>query len=715
MAWWHRIRRIVSGGGRESASFAAALLGVLVLAGAALGQGISRTSVAVSDGLTWLGDDQRGEVVQINPVSGKPQTRLQISGPDSQLEIAQEDGRLIVLNRRTGEITVIDLATLLASGRRQAPPGASSKVLVANGMVFVVDRAAGTVHTADPLTLADVGQTWQAGQPLADAVVDERGVLWLVDHGGTLRSLDWSDDEERFQERSRRQVSGAGPRTVLVPHDQGVTLIGLDGGVVVRDGTGEDVSSSTDRLDAEVIAAQSSPLDLVPASVPSSSSVVLVVGRDVRRVDVGALGCPKPGRPAVYRDKVYVPCKGSGKVIVLDRGGGRGGDDVRTSGGSDPELVLDDGRLFVNVPGSSTGVLVDTDGATRSLTIRSPELPVKDPDRSPPPSVPPPPPPNPNEPTQPPRNPGNNGPTTEVPPPPTPGSTPPSTPGGSAPGAPAGVTVREKSRSASAVVVTVSWSAVSSSDPVVGYTVTGSGSFNGGSVSAQAAGTSADLSVPCTGSTFCTSGRLDVSVRASTATTAGAAGMAAFTVTAPNTPPPNTPPPNTPPPNTPPPNTPPPNTPPPTTTTTPPPPPSLPTAGAAVITGISGVRTNPTRRVTMAPPADWASHNGRCEVVNKTYGFSVGIACNATSATIDVDEGSNSIVVRAYAASGAGQVDSAAKNALFTYDECAGKPSCIPRLAPAGAGTAPMGAGGLGLLACAFLLRIGVRRGEEEK
>ncbi|WP_439656269.1 hypothetical protein ACSHWB_28005 [Lentzea sp. HUAS TT2] len=717
MSWWHRIRRIISGGGRESASFVAALLGVLVLAGAALGQGISRTSVAVSDGLTWLGDDQRGEVVQVNPVSGRPQTRLQISGPDSQLEIAQEDGRLIVLNRRTGEITVIDLATLLASGRRQAPPGATSKVLVANGMVYIVDRAAGTVHTADPLTLADVGQTWQAGQPLADAVVDERGVLWLVDHGGTLRSLDWSDDEERFEERSQRQITGAGPRTVLVPHDQGVTLIGLDGGVVVRDGTGEDVDSSTDRSDAEVIAAQTSPLDLVPASVPSSSVVVLVVGRGVLRVDVGAMGCPNPGRPAVFRDKVYVPCKGSGKVIILDRGGSRGGDDVRTSGGADPELVFDDGRLFVNVPGSSTGVLVDPDGATRSLTIRSPELPVKDPDRSPPPSVPPPPPPNPNEPQKPPRNPGgNNGPpTTEVPSPPSTPSTPPSA-GGTAPAAPAGVTVREKSRTASALVVTVSWTAAASAEPVVGYTVAGSGSFSGGSVSAQSAGTSTDLSVPCAGSTFCSGGRLDVTVRASTATTAGAAGMAAFTVTPPpNTPPPNTPPPNTPPPNTPPPNTPPP--PPPTTTTTPPPPPppSLPSAGATVITGITGGPRIPTRTVNMAPPADWANHNGRCEVVNTTWEYSVGIPCNATTARITLEEGANRIVVRAYAATGGGQVESAGRNANYILDECQGKPGCVPRLAPAGAETAPMGAGGLGLLACAFLLRIGVRRGDEEK
>lgn len=719
MSWWHRIRRIISGGGRESASFVAALLGVLVLAGAALGQGISRTSVAVSDGLTWLGDDQRGEVVQVNPVSGRPQTRLQISGPDSQLEIAQEDGRLIVLNRRTGEITVIDLATLLASGRRQAPPGATSKVLVANGLVFVVDRASGTVHTADPLTLADIGQPWQAGQPLADAVVDERGVLWLVDHGGTLRSLDWSDEQEKFEERSQRQVTGAGPRTVLVPHDQGVTLIGLDGGVVVRDGTGEDVDSLTDRSDAEVIAAQTSPLGLVPASLPSSSVVVLVVGRDVLRVDVGAMGCPNPGRPAVFRDKVYVPCKGSGKVIVLDRGGNRGGDDVRTSGGADPELVFDDGRLFVNVPGSSTGVLIDPDGATRTLTIRSPELPVKDPDRSPPPSVPPPPPPNPNEPVKPPRNPGNgngnNNPTTETSSPPTSSSVPPSTGGGAAPGAPAGVSVREKSRTSSALVVTVSWNAATSSEPVVGYTVSGSGSFSGGSVSAQTAGTSADLTVPCTGSTFCSGGRLDVTVRGSTATTAGAAGMAAFTVSAPNTPPP--PPPvtttTTPPP--------PPPPPPVTTTTTtpppPPPPPSLPTAGAAVITGVSTGRQLPRRTVTMAPPADWASHNGRCEVVNRTQGYSVGIACNATTAQIDVEEGSNSIVVRAYAASGAGQVDSAARSVIYTSDGCLpNKPTCIPqRIAEGEAGTAPMGAGGLGLLAVAFLLRIGVRRGDEEK
>lgn len=693
------LRRLIGNGGRESASFGAALLGVLLLAGAAFGNGIARTSVEVSDGLTWLGDDQRGEVVQVNPASGKPQTRLQISGADAQLEIAQEDGRLIVLDRRTGQITVIDLSTLLASGRRQAPAGPSSKVLVANGHVFVVDRAAGTVHTADPVTLADVGAAWQAGQPLADVVVDDRGVVWLVDHGGTLCALEWSDDEERFIERSHRPISGAGPRTVLVPHDAGVTLIGLDAGVVVQDGTGADRSATTVSLSGEVIAAQTSPDNLVPASVPSAGTVVLVVDGQVVRVDVGALGCPKPGRPAVFRDKVYVPCRGSGKVIVLDRSGKRGGDDVQTSGSGDPELVFDDGRLFVNVPGSSTGVLVDADGSTRTLTIRSPELQVTNPDRSPIPSVPTPPPPRPNEPIKPPR--GENPASSSAVPPPS--SVAP--PGALA--APSGISIREKSRNASALTVTVSWSAPAGS--VVGYVVTASGAFTGGSLSSQVAGTSTDFALPCGGTTFCTNGRVDVSVAASTGSATGPAGVGSWTVTggAPvttTTKPPVT---TTPPPPVTTTTTPPPVVP---TTTTPPPPPPLPPAGAVVITSITGPLTSYSRKVNMAPPAAWANHTGRCEVVNTTMGTSTAIACNATLANIDVDFGSNRIVVRAFGTSG--QVDSAAKNVMMRDpDMCGTKPCQIPRSIESN--TAPAGVGGLGLLACAYLLRIR-RRDEEE-
>ncbi|MBB5954022.1 hypothetical protein FHS29_000592 [Saccharothrix tamanrassetensis] len=707
-------RRVVGTGRRESASFGAAVLGVLLLAGAALGDGISRTAVDVSDGLTWLNDDQRGEVVQVNPSSGKPQTRLQVSGPDGQLEIAQSDDKLIVLDRRTGEITVIDLATLLASGRRQAPAGGSAKVIIVADRVFVVDRAAGTVHNVDPVTLADIGEPWRAGQPLADVVADDRGVVWAVDHGGNLHALEWADEDRRFRERSNRPVPGAGPRTALVPHERGVTLLGLEGGVVVRDGTNRDLTAGTASLSGEVLAAHTSPTGLVPAAVPDAGAVVLVSDDDVLRVDMGQFGCSRPGRPAVFRDRVYVPCRGVGKVVVLDRSGGRGSEDVRTSGSGDPELVFDDGKLFINTPGADSGVIVDSDGRTRDVVIRSPELPVTDPDRSPIPSVPSPPPPRPDPPTRDNRRGGQDTPaattTTDVP-----VTTPSAGQTGVAPGRPPGVTVSQTSNNGTNVVVRVTWGpAPDNGERVDGYSVTATGAFSGGTKTSQVAGTSADLTLPCGGTTFCNSGRLDVSVAAYNRLGAGEPATASWTVRPPVVAPPTT---TVPPPTT---TTPPPvvpttttTVPPPTTTTTPPPP-SLPAAGATVITSLVATGDMFSRQVNMAPPPDWANHNGRCEVVNTTHGYSVEIPCSATSAQIYVDVGANRVVVRAYAATGSGSVDSNYRSARVIEEEpCPGGKICQPRRAPSSEST-PLVGGGIGLLATAWLLGVRDRRRRNE-
>jgi hypothetical protein len=722
------VRRFFSkrGRGRESASFGAAALGVLLLAGAALGNGISRTAVEVSDGLTWLADEQRGEVVQVNPASGRPETRLQVSGADAQLDITQKDGMLVVLDRRTGQITVIDLSTLLASGRRQAPAGGSSKVLLADGRLYIVDRAGGSVVNADPITLADIGAPWLAGRPLADAVTDEEGVLWVVDHGGNLRALEWSDEDNRFIEKSNRPVAGAGPRAALVPHRQGVTVLGLEGGVVLQDGTGADVTATTARQIGDVLAAQTSPSGLVPASIPDNGTVVLVSGDEVLRVDVADLGCARPGRPAVFHDKIYVPCKGTGRVVVLDRSGRRAGDDVRTGGSGDPQLVFDDGRLFINTPGAETGVIVDADGRTRSVVIRSPELQVTNPDRTPPPSPPSPPKPNPHEPTR--TRPNQPTTTPTVPIEVSPGtsgsgSPAPTTsvdPRAGVPGVPPGVTVSLVSRTAAEITVAVRWGAATAgASPVTGYSVVGTGAFTGGSKSVQATGTSTQLVLPCAGTQFCQNGRLDVAVTAVSQAGQGAAGTTVWAVppaATTNPPPPTTTVPNTPAPTT--------TTvaPPPVTTTTtqppPPPPPSLPTAGAVVITGVSGAGYS--RRLTLAPPADWANHNGTCEVVNKTWDYSEPIACSATSATITVEEGPNSVVIRAHAASGGASVDSASRAIrLLATEPCPGGRICQQPKVASDQGSTEISSGsmtgaGLGLIATAVLLRVGVRRREDE-
>jgi hypothetical protein len=710
---------------RDSASFGAASLGVLLLVGAALGTGVARTAVDVSDGLTWLPDNPRGEVVQVNPASGRPEVRLQVSGGDALLDITQKDGLLLILDRRSGQITSLDLATLLASGRRQAQAGPVTKVVVSEGRVYVVDRVAGTIANADPVTLADVGKVWRAGKSLADVVADDAGQVWAVDNGGRLHTLEWTAG--RFREKAAEQVAGAGASTVLVPHARGVTLFGLDGGVVRQIGTGQDVAGSTPRLPGEVLAARTSPAGLVPAAVPGQGIVIIVSGDRVVRVDTAALGCAQPSRPVVFRDKVYVPCRGAGKVIVLDRSGGRGGGDVATPGSGDPDIVLDDGRLFISTPGAERGVIVDQDGSTKSITIRSPSLPVVNPDRPPVPEVPTPPRPSPRP--EPPRDRGNQQRPPDAPGPgvPSGSATPPgSADGGLVPNAPSGVAVALANRSASELVVSVSWGAAEDNgEKVTGYTVEATGEFSGGTRTAQTTGTSTQLTIPCGGTTFCSGGQLAVAVKALNRVGESAAGTRAWTVPAQQQQPTTDPSTNNPPPVTDPPPT---TNPPPTTeepppyTPPPPPPATVPTAGATVITGITapGGNIDYTRQVAMSPPADWASHDGTCQLVNTTQGYSSAIACGATVGNIGVETGANRIVVRATARDGSRSVDSAARSVQGPREPMCGKVYCVgggkiveltPTSRPIDFGQA---GAGLGLLVIAVLIRLAGRPARQE-
>jgi hypothetical protein len=121
--------------------------------------------------------------------------------------------------------------------------------------------------------------------------------------------------------------------------------------------------------------------------------------------------------------------------------------------------------------------------------------------------------------------------------------------------------------------------------------------------------------------------------------------------------------------------------------------------------------------VTTAPPADWASHSGTCEVVNTTYEFGVPIACAGGTVTIAVEVGPNVLVVRAHGPSGS--VQSAVRNAPVRdpIENCGGGRICQPLSVPASDESNQLVGGGIGLLATAWLLTLRnrrMRRGESE-
>ncbi|PZR51568.1 hypothetical protein DNL40_15865 [Xylanimonas oleitrophica] len=354
-----------------------AVTGAALVLGAALGSGVASTVVTMSDGVTWIPDDETGQVVQINPATGRAERRLQVAGPGAELDVSQRDGHLVIGDARTGTVTSIDLATLLAGGQRASEEPV--EVLVGGGRVYLVTPSTGTVRAVDPLALTDLARPYRAQGPFADAVVDEQGTVWVVGTDGVLRTVSWQPSERALTVSDPRPVRGAGTGTRLLPHHEGVTVFAPDGGAVLQVGVGRDLAVAVPDLSGEVLPAASSPSDLAPAGVPGRSAVVMLAGDRILDVGVGALGCERPGRPAVFGGRVYVPCTGAGRVIVLAPDGTRGGPDVVVPGGRDPRLLVDDGRLVVLTEDGSRAVLVEADGSSRQIDTGRGGAPVQDP------------------------------------------------------------------------------------------------------------------------------------------------------------------------------------------------------------------------------------------------------------------------------------------------------------------------------------------------
>src|SRR5690606_4137402 len=129
---WRRLTRGARGErGVVEAGVAAA--GAVVVVGALVGHGVPSPVIDLSDGQTWL-PDENGRIVQINPATGQAERRLVVGGPGSELDVAQRDGHLVVTDLATGTVTSIDLTSLIASGTRGLD-GEDTKVLLGGGMV----------------------------------------------------------------------------------------------------------------------------------------------------------------------------------------------------------------------------------------------------------------------------------------------------------------------------------------------------------------------------------------------------------------------------------------------------------------------------------------------------------------------------------------------------------------------------------------------------
>lgn len=362
---------------RGAAEVSVVVVTASLIAGVLFGNGLTRTSVDIADGLTWFGDDPSGEVIQVNPATGEPEVRIKVGERGDELSVSQWDGRMVVTNRTTGELTSWDLSGILASGQRRVATGADSDILHLGDDMFLVDRDRGTLAAVDPVSTDAIGEMWSSPGGIADATVDERGRIWAIDESGTLSELRWSagTDGGTFVVEDERHIDHSGARSVLVGHDRGVTVFGADAGIVVQVGTGHDVVADATSLSGDLAAPDSAPADLVPVASPQTGTVAIVGAGRVVEVGLTDVGCEKPATPQVFEDVVYVPCPGDGKVLRLAADGSRADEDIPVAENGDPQLVLDDGQLLINVPGDAHGHVVHSGGSVETIVRYDEDLP----------------------------------------------------------------------------------------------------------------------------------------------------------------------------------------------------------------------------------------------------------------------------------------------------------------------------------------------------
>ena len=336
----------------------------LGLAGGLLGSGVAGTAIGFGDGLTWLADDSRGEVLQYSAASGTVERAWTVGRPGDPIRVAQSHGMAAIHNERTGEVFTVDLSGLHAVGVPTA--GGHSRVLVAGGLMALVDGARNTITRIDPVRATEIGEAWHLpAAALVDAAADDDGTVWVAATDGTVHGVAWDEAAARFVGTRSERVHLIGDDAELTAHPRGVTVFGPRSGVIAQVGTPHEGYRRSDQLVGVRAAVASGPDDLVPGALPGRAAVVILDRGHVRHVSTGEFGCATPTNPVSFSDRVYVVCRGSQKIIQLTRDGREAGPQIHTPGDSDAMPVAAEDRLLLNVGGASRGIEIGRTGGVQ--------------------------------------------------------------------------------------------------------------------------------------------------------------------------------------------------------------------------------------------------------------------------------------------------------------------------------------------------------------
>lgn len=350
----------------------ATAVGALITASVVAGVGAAGTATRVSEADAWLPSLVRGTLVHVNGTSGRVDGRVQL-GEDTQgpLEVVQDSGNVLVLDRGSGVVTRIDPAQL-SIARTESLDGARLRIVASGDSAWVVDQAAGVVQRIDPVTLAAEGKAVTlASRPLGAARADEDGILWVVlpDRGEAVPI-----DEDKPGEPVKAGQPGEPLRLTVAMGRAAVVNIKAGTLTVLSDkasGMAIRLPGALSAADpARVLVPENNASPLVPLLAPETGVLVVanVESGVVQAAELDLAAAASYGPPQAHGPRVYVPDTATGSLLVYNTTTARFDAPIRVTGISGQLDVYTRGdRLWVNDQANATAAVVDDEGVVHLI------------------------------------------------------------------------------------------------------------------------------------------------------------------------------------------------------------------------------------------------------------------------------------------------------------------------------------------------------------
>ncbi len=367
-------------GDRRTALIAAGVVGVLVVAGAIFGVGVSSASPKLADVGAWLWSSSRGTVVHANGLSGQVDGRIALKGKvGTGLDVVQDGTTVLLVDQASGVISRIDPSELDVVQTRNFQ-AAGLQLVVSGRSAYAVDPE-GSVRRIDPVTLNAVGDPIRLPRPLGQAAIDGGGKLWVpVPAKGQAVPIqgDLKGDPVTVGEAGdplALTIAGGLP-VITNSRSHSLIAIGSDGSraeyvlpdAVTRAGAGGVLSPSHTDGPAVPLLARGADGLLV---------VVDTASGQVQQVKLGEVASTAGlGVPQVLGTRVYVPDTRNGRIIAWDTATGQYAPQIRVAGGAGPiDMFVKDGLLWANDEDGDQAVVIDPEGHKHSVRKDDPDVP----------------------------------------------------------------------------------------------------------------------------------------------------------------------------------------------------------------------------------------------------------------------------------------------------------------------------------------------------